>query len=611
MAGSRGTTAQLQRNFLAKDFVDIRADLTRYASTFYSDQIKDFSESGLGGMFIDLAASVGDTMSFYLDHQFNELSWTDAVEIQNIERHINNAGVKITGASPSTVSLSYFIEVPSTLSNGSYVPLATALPIIQAGTVAASAGRISFTLMDDINFGETDTDGFLKATIRVGETDASGNPATFVLSRTGTATSSTRRSETFPVPSGYNPFFSVTLTSANVSRIVSVTDSEGNNYYEVDSLTQDTVYAPVTNITQDYQLVSDTLEVIPAPRRFTTSTSLGTRSTSLTFGGGDNALTEDTVFDPSDLALPLYGRNPVGRYSVDPNRLLRSNTLGIAPSNTTLTVTYEYGGGLDHNVAANSVRSITSLSMIFPGIPSNSIAASVRASTDVINPSPSSGGASQPTVDELRLQIPASRNSQLRVVTKDDLLARVYTLPTKFGKVSKAGCRMNPNNPQAKTLYILGFDSAGRLTRASDTLKLNLRNYLNGLRLISDAVDIVDSPIVNVSVRASVIVAPSAISIEVLQAVATAIRNELNVAEFQIDQPIIIADVVSAIINTPGVLSLVNLEFSNRSGNVGDTVYSDYQYDIELATTRGIIIPPPGGIFEVRYPTSDVVVASS
>ena len=119
MAGSRGTTAQLQRNFLAKDFVDIRADLTRYASTFYSDQIKDFSESGLGGMFIDLAASVGDTMSFYLDHQFNELSWTDAVEIQNIERHINNAGVKITGASPSTVSLSYFIEVPSTLSNGS------------------------------------------------------------------------------------------------------------------------------------------------------------------------------------------------------------------------------------------------------------------------------------------------------------------------------------------------------------------------------------------------------------------------------------------------------------------------------------------------------------
>ena len=127
MAG-RGTTAQLQRSFLAKDFVDIRADLLRYASTFYSDQIKDFSESGLGGMFIDLAASVGDTMSFYLDHQFNEMSWTDSVEIQNIERHINNSGVKITGASPSTVSLSYFVEVPAVFLNGTYTPLASALP---------------------------------------------------------------------------------------------------------------------------------------------------------------------------------------------------------------------------------------------------------------------------------------------------------------------------------------------------------------------------------------------------------------------------------------------------------------------------------------------------
>ena len=610
MAG-RGTTAQLQRNFLAKDFVDIRADLLRYASTFYSDQIKDFSESGLGGMFIDLAASVGDTMSFYLDHQFNELSWTDAVEIQNIERHLINAGVKITGASPATVSLSYFIEVPAVFENGIYVPQNSALPIIQAGTVAVSSGRISFTLMDDINFAETNNDGFLKATVRVGETNTSGNPSTFVLSRPGIATSSTRRTETFSVPSGYNPFFAVTLSSQNVSRIVSVADAEGNNYYEVDSLTQDTVYAPITNSSYDSQTVSDTLEVIAAPRRFVSSTSLATRSTSLTFGGGENSLNEEVTFDPSNLALPLYGKRPIGRYSVDPNRLLRSNTLGIAPSNTILTVTYEYGGGVDHNVAANSVRGISSLSMIFPGIPSNSIAAAVRASTDVINPSPSSGGSSQPTIDDLRLQIPASRNSQLRVVTKDDLLARVYTLPTKFGSVSKAGCRTNPNNPQAKMLYILGTNSSGKLAKVSDTLKLNLRNYLNSLRLISDAVDIVDSPIVNIAVRASVIISPNSISIEVLQSVASAIREELNISSYQIDQPVIIADVVSAIINTPGVLSLVNLEFSNKSGNVGDTVYSDYQYDIELATTRGIIIPPAGGIFEIKYPNSDVVVASA
>jgi hypothetical protein len=611
MAGRTNTTAQIQRNYLAKDFADIRADLVRYASTFYSSQIKDFSESGLGGMFIDLAASVGDTMTFYLDHQFNELSWSDAIELQNVEKHLLNAGVKITGASPSTVEISYFIEVPSVLINGSYAPPESSLPIIQAGTTCISANRKSFTLMDDVNFGEKDSEGFLKATTRVGDTDGSGNPTTFVISRTGTATSSARTSEVFSVPSGYNPFFTVSILNSNVSRIVSVTDTEGNNYYEVDSLTQDTVYAPVTNISYDNNLVSDTMEIIPASRRFTVSTSLTTRTSSLTFGGGENSSNEETAFDPSSLALPLYGKNPVGRYSVDPNKLLRSNTLGIAPSNTTLTVVYEYGGGLDHNVPANSIRSVSSLNIAFPGVPPNSTATSIRASVDVINLSPSSGGASQPTINELRLQIPASRNSQLRVVTKDDLLARVYTLPTKFGKVSKAGCRLNPNNPQAKMLYILGFDSSGNLTKASDTLKINLRNYLNGLRLISDAVDIVDSPIVNVSVTASIIVSPNSISIEVLQSAAQAIRDELNVSDFQVDQPIIIADIISAVINTPGVLSLVDLDFYNMSGNNGDTVYSSFQYDIANATTRGIIIPPPGGIFEVKYPTSDVVVIST
>ena len=609
MAG-KPTAAQLQRNYLSKDFIDLRADLVRYAQTFFPDKIRDFSEAGLGGMFIDLAASVGDTMTYYLDHQFNELSWSDSVEIDNIQRHLRNAGVKITGASPATVTLTFLVEVPASLTTNGYVPQENAIPTILAGTVTSSAGRITFTTVEDINFNERDSDGFLRATVTVGETDDSGNPLTFILTRDVTATSSVRTSETFSVPNGFNPFFTTNLSNANVSRIVSVIDTEGNQYYEVDSLTQDTVFLPVSNISYDNKTVTDSMEVIPAPRRFTTSTDLTTRLTTLTFGGGENAVDEKTVVDPSQLALPLYGRGAIPRFSLDPNALLRSKTLGIAPSNTILTVIYEYGGGLNHNVSANSIRSITSLSMIFPGLPSNAIASSVRASTDVINRTNSSGGTNQPTIQDLRLQIPAAKNSQLRIVTKEDLIARVYSLPTKFGKVAKAGCRSNPANPLAKQLYIAGYNSSGNLTRASDSLKLNLRNYLNDLRLISDAIDIVDSPIVNYAVRASVIVSPNFISLEVLQGTAQAIRDELDITNFQPDQPIVIADVTSAIINTPGVLSLVSLEFINRAGTVEDSTYSSFAYDMSLASSRGIIVPPPGGIFEILFPTQDVVVVS-
>ena len=606
-----GNYTKIQRNYLAKDFSDLRADLTRYAQTFFPDKIKDFSEAGLGGMFIDLAASVGDTMSYYLDHQFNELSWSDSVELGNIERHLRNAGVKITGASPATVTLTFFIEVPAISTTSGYVPDETAIPILLAGTVSTSVNRVNFTLMDDIDFNERDRDNFLKATVNIGETDDFGNPLTFVLSKEGVATSSTRTSENFSVPDGYNPFFSVNLANSNVSRIVSVTDSEGNSYYEVDSLTQDMVYTQVTNYSYDNQEVNENLALMPAPRRFTSSTNISTRTTTLTFGGGDNAQDAKTTLDPSSIALPLYGKTAITRYSLDPNSLLKSKTLGIAPSNTTLTVQYEYGGGINHNIAAKSIRSVSKVAMTFPGFPGNTVSLAVRSSIDVINYGNASGGTNQPTIQDLRLQIPSARNSQLRVVTKQDLIARVYSLPTKFGKVSKVGCRSNPSNPLSKQLYILGLDSNGKLAQASDTLKMNIRNYLNDMRLISDAIDIVDSPIINFRIKASIVIKPGAVSIEVIQNVIQSIKNELQTPNFQIDQPLIIADLQYAIINTPGVLSLINLEITNVSGNSSGNEYSDYVYDIDAATSRGIIIAPQGGIFELKYPDSDIIVISS
>ena len=79
-----------QRRYLNKDFDGFRADLLQYASIFYKDKIKDFSEVGVGGMFIDLASYVGDVMSFYLDHQFQELDPNTSIETKNIQRQIKN-----------------------------------------------------------------------------------------------------------------------------------------------------------------------------------------------------------------------------------------------------------------------------------------------------------------------------------------------------------------------------------------------------------------------------------------------------------------------------------------------------------------------------------------
>ena len=89
------------RSFLARDFEGFRQKLINEAKLYFPDKIRDFSEPSVASMLVDMAATVGDTMSFYLDHQFRELDPFTAVELGNITTHLENAGVKIRGASPA------------------------------------------------------------------------------------------------------------------------------------------------------------------------------------------------------------------------------------------------------------------------------------------------------------------------------------------------------------------------------------------------------------------------------------------------------------------------------------------------------------------------------
>lgn len=609
MAGNAKKTPN--RNYLAKDYTDFRSELLGYARTFFPDRIKDFSESSVGGLFLDMAAAVGDNMSFYLDHQFRELSWSEAVETQNIERLLRNNGVKITGASPSTVTLTFYIEVPAVDRAGRLVPDETSLPVIMPETVVSSNSGVTFSTVSPLDFSEMDRVGNLLANITVGDVDASGNPVTFILSKDTVGVSGKVFTEQFSFGSNYSPFATVTLTNDNVTEVISVTDSDGNSWYEVESLTQDTVYLSSRNRSVDNDEIADVLSLVPAPRRFITAVNLQSRTMQLRFGGGDSTTTDDDVFpDPSKFSLPTYGRPSLQRFTLDPNALLRSRTLGQAPVSTTLTVVYRAGGGNSHNVNAGSIRTIRTLNAEFRDSPTATIATSVRASIDVINNSPATGGTQSPTIDQLRTLVPAAKNSQGRIVTKSDLIARVYSLPSKFGKVFRAGVRPNPNNPLASQLHVLSRNSDGRLIQSPDTLKQNLRLYLSEYRLISDAIDVVDARIVNYTIQVTIVPVPNSIPLNVTRDVLGALKNITAIAKFQIDQAIVISDIVNAVISVPGVLSITNLEIQSISGDVDGRTYAGSYFDVAANTNRGLIIPPSGAIFEVRFPNYDIVVTT-
>ena len=276
------------RTFTARDFESIRSQLLDTARTYFPNKIQDFSEASVGGMFLDFVATVGDSLSFYLDHAFRELDPIRAVEPENILMHLRNAGVNIVGASPASVELQFTMTVPAEflLSKKSFLPKRSALPVILAGTAASSFSGTSFATVDDLDFAEQDEDGNFLADFVILSTNDLGQPTFFKVSRTVTAVSGIITNETISIGNAFVPFREITLAEKSITAILSIMDAESNTYYEVTSLSEDTVFLKVKNKSADLPKVPHHIKLIPAPYRFQKRYDPTTQLTTIRFGGG-------------------------------------------------------------------------------------------------------------------------------------------------------------------------------------------------------------------------------------------------------------------------------------------------------------------------------------
>lgn len=620
------------KNYLAKDFDSFRSELLRYAKSYFPDKIQDFSESSLGGLFLDMNAIVGDNLSYYLDHQFRELDPNTAIEPVNIENHLRNAGVKIQGASPSVVELTIYVEtfgVKNAIEN--IVPDRSLLPKIKAGSVFKSNNGINFTLVQDIDFTEQNSSGDLIASVVVGSSPNNSSNGTFLLSKTGICISGEEKTDNFIISNNFVPFRTLTLSSPNVTEIIYIIDSDGNKYYEVDYLTQSNIFSEISNYNSSNDSVENfsSLELIPVPYRFTTETKLSSRITTVRFGSGNaNSLDDDIIPDPSDVSLPLYGKNYFPKISIDPNKLLETQSLGISPTNTTITINYRYGGGTNHNVSPNSIKTIKILEREFPKANEfssnnypfiqnndfNSLSQKVINSLDVNNVSNSIGGSAAPTIEELKSQINSSRFLQSRIVSKPDLLARIYSLPAKFGRVYRAAVSDSLEKNGAPVIHIISLDSNKNLTLCSDTLKKNLSIYLNEFRLMSESYEILDASIINFKIKYKILTNPNLNKFTLIKNINTKLADFIRILNFQINQPIIEDEIRTVILKELGVISIVELLIENievdSNNQFSGRNYSNFRYNFENYKKNGVYIPTNGSVFELKYPNVDILGAA-
>ena len=635
-------------NYLNKDFDDFRNSLIDYAKTYFPNTYNDFNESSPGMMFIEMASYVGDVLSYYLDSQFRESLLPFAEEKKNVYNIAQALGYKPKTTSPANVVLDVFQTIPALNGKPDY---RYALTIKAGARVNSSTNGTTFRTLEDVNF-KFDTLSDQRVTT-IFESDG-GTPTKFLLKKRVRAESGQIAKEffNFNVAQKYTQ---IVLENPDVIEVISCTDSDGNKWYEVDSLARDTIFDEVeNNSTNDPTSVisRDTapyiLKLKKTSRRFTTFINEDDR-TILRFGAGvsDNP-DEEIIPNPDSVGSNLPGSPSYLTTAFDPSNFLKTKTFGLAPANTTLTIEYSYGGGVDDN--ANSGDITFKAGTTFEIAENNLSPTLVQTSKDSVaftNPNPATGGGGGESIREVRENALAYYQAQQRAVTKDDYIVRAYSLPAKYGNVAKVHLVQDDQlnkpteeldrkvttqdvengltikqlaarvpNPLAMNMYTLGYDSNNQLTQLSSVVKENLKTYLSQYRLVTDAINIKDAYIIDIAVDFAVLTKVGFNKNDILLRCIDRVKDYFDVTRWQIGQPIIIADIVYELSLVDGVSSVVNpLVNGQRSAEQivitnkfkPSEGYSGNAFDIPSATINGVIYTAlDPSIFQVRFPDTDI-----
>lgn len=595
-------------------------------------------------MFIEMAAYVGDVLSFYIDYQFKESMLVNSEERKNIIDAAKSMGYRAKTTTPSVTKLDVYQLVPAKMGeDGTMVPDLNYAQIIKPGMSSTSDSNVAFLTNSPVDFTVDTKNDPLE--ISVFQRNAAGQPEYFVLKKSTDAFSGRIVTKTVSIGQAV-PFFKMYLDEANVIEVLDVYDSDGNRWHETDYLAQDLVPVDYENIFKNDIGLSANRDTVPfllkylrTSKRFVTGVDAD-NTTFLEFGSG-TTIKDDELIIPNTFTVNKASTFRSENVSYDPANFMSSRAFGQAPANTTLTIRYVVGGGIQSNVNANSIKNVSSIEFFGDltemGLLELNLTNLVRRSVKVNNPIPASGGKDSESNDEIRNNALANFASQNRAVTQKDYVVRAYAMPSKYGAIAKAYAvtdtqldiadiqakpaaiqsgslqpgptnivNVQKNNPFAVNLYVLCYNSNQNLVTTNDAIRVNLKNYMNQYRMLTDSVNILDGYIINIGVDFNIIVYKNYNKREVLANCITLVQQYFDINTIQFCQPINLSRLMLEIAKVDGVQSVKSLKVKNLTVKDGD--YSPYEYDIDKATVDNIVYPSiDPSVFEVKYPSKDIV----
>ena len=583
--------------YTSRDFASIKQDLVDYAKRYYPDSYRDFSEAGFGSLMMDTVAYVGDILSFYLDYQANESLLSSAVEYDNVIRLARQLGYEFQPNPTSYGIVSLYILVPANAASNA--PDTTYMPILRKGSSFSAQNGGVFMLAEDVNFAKSNNEIVVA---RVNPT--TGVPTYYAVKALGTVISGEIVQNSFVI-GAHTRFMSLDIPGSNIAEVVSVFDTEGHEYFEVDYLSQDVIYREIPNRTVDIDSVRSILKPVAVPRRFVSKNT--TSGMTIQFGyGSENERKNDSVVDPATVVLQQHARDYVTDKTFDPTNLNRTDKFGIVPSNTTLFVMSRQNGAANTNVAVGGLSTVANPVIVFNDVTtlSNTKVRDVIASLEVNNDNMIVGDISYPTSAEIKTRALDYFATQNRIVTENDYISYVYAMPEKFGGIKRAAIIKDTDSFKRNlNLYVLSEGLDGTLVATNSSIKQNLKTWLVKNKMIHDTVDILDGNIVNVGVDFQVVIDKAANKFDILDTATTKLVNLFKILP-DIGESLGLSSIYSTLNNIAGVVDTVDVTIVNKVGGL----YSDINYDIQgaLSADGRFVEFPEDFIWEIKIPLSDI-----
>lgn len=594
---NNSTKTQKIINYSSRDFNSIRNGLVEYVKRYYPDSFKDFATAGFGSLVLDSVSYVGDVLSFYMDYQLNETFLDTASEYDNVVKIARQLGYKYADKFSSVGAAQFFIAVPA---GPGGAPDEDYMPVLQANSTFTTLAGQNFTLVEDVNFATTTNQ------IIVNKINAiTGMASEYAVKATGKVISGrVERQEIVIGP--FERFRKVQLADPDPIEILSVRDSAGHRYYQVDHLAQEIVFKAIRNNNTDKKTVPSILKAIPVTRRFVLERDRATAY--LQFGyGSETELTNESVVDPSKITLQLHGRDYVTQQEFDPTNLTETDKFGVGPSGTRLTVIYRVNDSTDVNVATSTLTQVGLPLLKFPN--RQSLNATTRrltaASLEVTNEDPIVGDISAPTTAELKQRVFSHYAAQNRAVTIEDYKAISYAMPPSFGAISKCSFERDFDSFKRNlNMYVMSTDATGFLTASSKTIKENLKTWLTQYKMINDTIDIRDAKVVNFGINFSIVADYEENKFNVVNLATQRLQNYFQRQKYDISEPLYIVDIYKELNRVPGVVDTVDVQILHKQG--GRYSQTDFDFDTALSVDGRYLGGEIDTVFEMKYPFTDV-----